>query len=132
MLNPSTADAEQDDPTIRRCIGFARTWGYGALSVINLFAYRATHPSDLFSASDPVGPDNEHHLRHTVQHTERLIIAWGNRGVWGGQDQVFLRMLVALGRSPDCLGVTKQGQPRHPLYLRRSCRPQPFDSNPLS
>lgn len=130
MLNPSTADGERDDPTIRRCIGFAQTWGYGTLYVVNLFAYRATHPRDLFRAADPVGPDNDRHLRATVQHTDRLIVAWGNRGTWGGQHRAFLAMLAAVGRSPDCLGLTQQGQPRHPLYQRRTCRPQPFTPAP--
>ncbi|MEO1209584.1 MAG: DUF1643 domain-containing protein [Cyanobacteria bacterium J06638_20] len=127
MLNPSTANAERDDPTIRRCMGFARDWGYGSLDVVNLFAFRATHPQELFSADDPVGRDNDRYLRVTLQQADRLILAWGNRGTWRGHHHWVLQTLEEMGRSPECLGITKQGQPCHPLYQRRSCTPMPYE-----
>jgi len=126
MLNPSTANAERDDPTIRRCMGFAQTWGYGSLEVVNLFAFRATHPHDLFSATAPVGQENDRYLMTASQQSDRLILAWGNRGCWRGHHHRFLQKLEEMGRSPECLGITKQGQPCHPLYQRRSCVPIPY------
>src|SRR5581483_9586135 len=78
MLNPSTADAETDDPTIRRCLGFAKAWGYGTLVVTNLFAYRATDPAELAKAGDPVGPDNDTRLWSEAQLSDLVVCAWGN------------------------------------------------------
>lgn len=75
MLNPSTADASQEDPTIRRCLSFARSWGYGSLEVVNLFAWRATKPTDIFSAPSPVGEENDHHLALAFARAERIIAA---------------------------------------------------------
>ena len=76
MLNPSTADATQDDPTIRRCIRFSQSWGYGSLIVVNLFAHRATSPKDLFQAESPVGPNNDRYIRYTWALCGSLIAAW--------------------------------------------------------
>jgi hypothetical protein len=125
MLNPSIADAEQDDPTIRRCIGFAKRLGCGELIVLNLFAFRATKPKDLFKATDPVGPDNHTWITETVDSTKDLdpqingivICAWGAHGSYIGQDQTVLGWLELDGVTPYCLGKTKHGHPRHPLYL---------------
>ncbi|MEC9374624.1 MAG: DUF1643 domain-containing protein, partial [Planctomycetota bacterium] len=80
MLNPSTADAERDDPTIRRCIGFARGWGCATLDVVNLFAFRATRPADLRAAEDPVGPCNQRHVRAAIRRADMVIFAWGDHG----------------------------------------------------
>lgn len=114
MLNPSTADAETDDPTIRRCIGFARRWGYRQLLVGNLFAWRATNPRELRRVSDPVGPENDHHLVEMSVGADAVIAAWGAHGVYRNRSQHVLGLL----RNPESLGLTKQGHPRHPLYLR--------------
>lgn len=119
MLNPSTADAEVDDPTVRRCIAFARSWGMAALHVVNLYAFRATKPADMFAAADPVGPENDRYLTsHAMAACTGgmpLIAAWGANA---RPDRVahVLRLpgMVAL----QALGVTKDGAPRHPLYLR--------------
>lgn len=127
MLNPSTADATQDDPTIRRCIGFARDWGYGSLKVVNLFAFRATDPSILEGAADPIGPENDRHLVETCQQADLVVAAWGNYGRLLGRD----RQVVALLASHSeimCLGSTKCGNPRHPLYVRGDTQPMPFGS----
>src|SRR5438128_11131670 len=77
MLSPSTADAMHDDPTIRRCVGFARAWGCGGVDVVNLFALRATDPRALRKAADPIGPANERHLRRAVRAAGLVVLAWG-------------------------------------------------------
>src|SRR5947209_16246810 len=81
MLNPSTADDRKDDPTIRRCIGFARAWGFGALEVVNLFAYRATDWSKLLEVDDPVGPENDDYIVQAVERCPCVVAAWGTKGV---------------------------------------------------
>lgn len=114
MLNPSTADAEADDPTIRRCIGFAQRWGFQGLAVGNLFAWRATDPKDLRTVHDPVGIENDYHLTEMSMAAEATIAAWGVYGSYRGRDREVLPFLCDV----EHLGLTKQGRPRHPLYLR--------------
>lgn len=115
MLNPSTADETSDDPTIRRCIGFAKREGCGALKVVNLFAYRATSPKAMKAAADPVGPDNDVHIMDAFDTADGPIIcAWGAHGSYLGRD----RAVVGLIDAPlFCFGLTKGGSPKHPLYL---------------
>jgi hypothetical protein len=125
MLNPSTADAEVDDPTIRRCIGFAKALGCDGLHVVNLYAYRATKPGDMFAADDPVGPENDRVLTNAATFARRegrpLIAAWGANAKSDRVDRVLrLPGFEAL----TALGVTRHGAPRHPLYLRADARPQ--------
>lgn len=119
-LNPSTADETNDDPTIRRCIGFARAWGYGALCMANLFAFRATQPADMKRAADPVGAENDHVLRQLADQAGVVVAAWGAHGTYKGRDQS-VRLLV-----PDLhyLRLTKDGHPGHPLYLPADLKPQ--------
>jgi hypothetical protein len=122
MLNPSTADAERDDPTIRRCLAFAKAWGYSSLVVCNLFALRATDPRELLGAADPIGPDGDVSLA-AARNADLVIAAWG-AWVPFGRDQ---QALWLLRRTPlYCLGLTKQGYPRHPLYCRSDLQPIPF------
>ena len=125
MLNPSTADARRDDPTIRRCIGFARSWGFGSVEVVNLFAYRTPDPEVLRRAPDPVGPENDRYLRRAARRAQRLIVAWGNRGGLLGRDEAVMRLLRKDG-TVHCLGRTQAGHPRHPLYLRKDAKPRRF------
>ncbi|SON54256.1 hypothetical protein HDIA_0715 [Hartmannibacter diazotrophicus] len=115
MLNPSTADGTQDDPTIRRCIGFAKREHCGALEVVNLFAFRATSPADLKRAEYPLGQENNVYIARALSKTGPLIAAWGAHGVFLGRDRAVLNMAGGL---LQCLGKTKQGHPRHPLYVR--------------
>jgi hypothetical protein len=127
MLNPSTADAEMDDPTIRRCLGFARSWGAGALHVVNLYALRSTDPAALWVVPDPVGPDNDRHLAQhahlAVRDGAPIVAAWGANA---RQDRVAaVRALPGMDRL-QCLGVTKDGAPRHPLYLPAIAEPRPW------
>lgn len=119
MLNPSTADAEMDDPTIRRCIGFARRERYHGICVVNLYAFRATSPEDCFKAVDPHGPENDAHLKEAATMARAfstpIICAWG---VHGGGSNRGLALLQQAYRGPlHCLGRTKAGHPRHPLYV---------------
>lgn len=126
MLNPSTADAELDDPTIRRCVGFAKAWGYGSLSVANLFAYRATDPKDLFKAGDAIhGPRNQDAIHEAATRAAIIICAWGAHGSWGAQDEIVQGWLHS--RELYALDFTKHGNPRHPLYLSADLKPVRLD-----
>lgn len=121
MQNPSTADATTDDPTIRKCIGYAKREGYGGISVRNVFALRATDERKLLEHPDPFGPDNEAHLlaARSVSLLTRLVVAWGER--LGGKRLArhYNHAAVCLAPlSPYCLGVNKSGEPKHPLYLK--------------
>jgi hypothetical protein len=125
MLNPSTADATTNDPTIRRCIGFARSWGFGALDVVNLFAYRATYPLELRNAADPVGPENDQYILDASKRADVVLLAWGNHGTLLDRDREVLRLLSGR-RDLLCLNVTNAGQPRHPLYAHSAIILVPF------
>lgn len=124
MLNPNLADATLDDPTIRRCLGFARSWGYGALEVVNLFAYRTAHPKELRQVADPIGADNDRTLQTLHQRVDQIILAWGNWGALHQRHQTAIALLNC--QTPYCLGFTKMGQPRHPLYLKATLQPIEF------
>lgn len=122
-LNPSTADAKRDDPTIRRCIRFARDWGAGGLVVVNLFAYRATYPVDLKAAPDPIGPRNDYWIRRMAARSQVVVAAWGNHGALmdrAAKVQTMLRGKLC------CLRRTAAGQPAHPLYLPAHLTPKPW------
>ena len=121
-LNPSIADAQNDDPTSRRCIGYARSWGYGGVCIGNLFAYRATDPSELCAVPDPIGTENDKWLEQCAQAAGIIVAAWGNRGQYMNRGQ---QVMLRLG-SLYCLGVTKHGHPKHPLYLRKDLKAIPW------
>lgn len=119
LLNPSTADETKDDPTIKRCIAFAKRWGYGAVKVLNLFALRSTYPEKLYHDEDPVGPDNFSVIREECKGKEVwIIVGWGNHGTLHDRGRYLIEALVGWGYTPYCFGLTKIGQPRHPLYVR--------------
>jgi hypothetical protein len=125
-LNPSTADAQTDDPTVRRMGQFARDWGFGRMTVCNLFAFRATDPRVLKRARDPVGPANIRVLRAQARRAALIVACWGNHGQWQKQAALALPLFIE-GRQPLlCFGVTRLGEPKHPLYLRRSLAPVPL------
>ena len=125
MLNPSTADAERDDPTLRRCIGYVRRWGFGSLAAVNLFAYRTPDPRQLRQAEDPVGPENRRYLLALRNEGYPLTLAaWGNWGSLHGQDREVLKLLS--GTPLHCIGRTKIGQPLHPLHQRGDLVPLPL------
>ena len=124
-LNPSTADETMDDPTIRRCISFARNWGYARLHMANLFAFRATKPSDMKNAIDPVGPENDRHLLALAEDSVLTVAAWGVHGTFGGRHNAVHRMLPRL----HYLRLTKDGHPGHPLYLPGNLKPVAWDQD---
>ena len=123
-LNPSTADAEQDDPTVLKIVRYARSWGHGGISIGNLFAFRATEPSNMKAAADPVGPDNNAHLKRLSEASTLTLVAWGAAGSFRGRD----REVLALLSRPHHLALTIKGAPKHPLYLPGSLKPQAFSS----
>lgn len=125
MLNPSTADAQNDDATIRRCISFARQWGYGALEVVNLFAFRATHPRSLQQASDPIGAECDRYLSVAIAQADTVIVAWGNWGRLHQRDRAVLPLLQSHS-TVECLGLNRSGQPKHPLYLAQTTPRIPY------
>jgi hypothetical protein len=118
-LNPSTADETNDDPTIRRCIGYAKEWGYGGLCMTNLFAFRATSPKDMKVVDDPVGPDNDHYLKFITESVDVILAAWGNHGAYRDRDEEVYKMIPKL----SYLKLTKAGFPAHPLYLPKGLKP---------
>ena len=122
-LNPSTADAEQNDPTIRRCIRFAEDWGAGALFVVNLFAYRSTLPAALRIVSDPIGPKNDEWLERAVNRADLVVAAWGNHGKLLDRGTAVSRRFRG---KLQCLTLTKGGMPGHPLYVRADTKLSPF------
>lgn len=125
MLNPSTACATTDDPTIRRCTRFAQSWGYGSVEGVNLFAYRAPYPKVLRLVPDPIGPDNDRSLLEAKQRAQIIIVAWGHHGTLGNRHQAVFPLLADKG-CLYCLGMTKAGHPRHPLYVRSDTTPVPY------
>lgn len=123
MLNGSTADAENDDPTLRRCIGYAKAWGYGSLEIVNLFGYWTPLPSELKKSYDPVGPENDIYITKSVKDAEKVLVAWGSHGKFKRQNKHVLDLLEELCIEPFCLGVSKDGNPKHPLYLKADLQP---------
>ncbi len=127
LLNPSTADGAKDDPTLRRCMGFAERWGYSRLVVVNLFPFRATYPAEMLRAIDPLGGDADMWILDAAVDADLVICAWGALGKHRSRgDQV--RALLSGIRScvPHHLGLCENGQPRHPLYLAGNVEPQPW------
>lgn len=124
-LNPSTATAELDDPTIRRCIGFARAWGAGLFIMANAYGYRSTDPRGLRATGDPIGHDNDHALARVARWADLTVAAWGAHAL-PGRVHVIRRLFNAYGRGMHCLGVTKNGSPRHPLYMPKTSKPRPW------
>ena len=126
-LNPSTADETVDDPTIRRLVGFAQRWGYGGIVMLNLFALRATDPKEMLAERDPVGPDNDVVILRETD-SRHVLCAWGTHGKHRARGFAVEMMLRDDGRSLFHLGMTKGGQPKHPLYLPSATRLQPWEA----
>ena len=123
MLNPSTADETVNDPTVERCQRRAKEMGAGGLQVANIFALRSTDPAALYTAADPVGPDNDAAILSAANECAQVICAWGVHGEHQGRGDAVLAMLGSAGITPHCLGTTKAGHPRHPLYVGYAVRP---------
>lgn len=127
MLNPSTADCFEEDATIRRCISFADSWGWHSIMVVNLFAFRATQPADLFKAEEPVGPRNDDYIERACETSEVIVCAWGfhkkaeARSLYVRQD-----LLWPFYQRRKCLGKTAAGFPRHPCRLAKNTALEDF------
>ena len=122
-LNPSTANAAMDDPTMRRLLGFAQRWGFGKFVMTNLFAWRSPHPRDLRSCSEPVGLKNNESIRRAAAEAQLVVVCWGEGGYLLDRWRAVARFLPKM---PSCFGTTRSGQPRHPLYLASSSNLEPF------
>jgi len=114
-LNPSIADEKIDDPTLTRCINFAKDWGYGGLIMVNLFAYMSTYPIDLKKVKLPIGNNNNKHILKNHQKSQLTVAAWGNDGHFLKRDKEVLKIIC----NPMCLNINKSGQPAHPLYQKK-------------
>ena len=125
-LNPSTADEYTNDPTIRRCIGFAKKWGYGGMHMLNIFAYRATDPKVLKQWPTPAGPENDRFLYEIAKSSDLVVCAWGSHGEYLDRGVEVAQYLTRSGIMLHCLKKTKGGHPGHPLYLRGDLEPFPY------
>jgi hypothetical protein len=134
LLNPSTADESRDDPTIRRCMGYAMNLGYGGIVILNLYALRSTLPGGLLLVDDPVGAENDEYLRMYALPTCQIVCGWGNWPVCrrsiaeqvGARVFAVRRLLRERGADTRALWVTSLGQPQHPLYLSSKLKPEQF------
>jgi len=126
MLNPSTATEEFLDPTVTRCMKAAQRWGFGACEVVNLFAYRATDPTQLRTVEDPVGLGNDGAIRSAAVSADLFVVAWGVHGAFRARETAVVQQLMKDGVELFSLGVTKSGAPRHPLYLPSTVTPHPW------
>ncbi len=122
LLNPSTASAEVDDPTLRRCLDYTYRWGFGSLWLFNVFALRSSSPQALRTCPDPVGPFNDDYLSWASTRCNLLLAGWGNHGRLYGRSDIVRSRFTRL----HCLRLTAQGQPAHPLYLPKNLQIQPW------
>lgn len=133
LLNPSTADGSTGDPTLHRVVGFSRSWGFGGVVVVNLFAWKSPSPTHLIAVPDPVGPANDRYVGDAVANAHTLVVAWGNGGALPNPSTSVPRceevsaLLEGSLQPRLALDYTGRGQPRHPLYLSRDTRPIPWD-----
>lgn len=127
-LNPSTADEQTLDPTLRRVARYSRDWGYDGFVMTNLFAYRATKPTEMMKQEDPVGPDNNAWLRDLAQTSPLVICAWGTHGIYRDRGQQVLDLMREAGchTKLHCLKLVASGEPGHPLYLPLAAHPIPY------
>ncbi|WP_209505092.1 MULTISPECIES: DUF1643 domain-containing protein [unclassified Ruegeria] len=124
MLNPSTATEVQNDPTVERCERRARALGFGAFQVTNIFAWRDTDPRKMRAAADPVGPENDAAILDGVQWADQVIAAWGTHGAHLERGPAVEALLRGTGQSLFHLGLTKDGHPKHPLYIAYTQQPE--------
>lgn len=124
-LNPSTADEQRLDPTLRRIRAFSAAWGYSCFTMTNLFGFRATDPNDMKRASDPVGPENDATLQRVARESDLIIAAWGVHGAWLDRANRVMGGILA-GHELHCLDLTRDQHPRHPLYCPGGTVPQRY------
>ncbi|NEY89978.1 DUF1643 domain-containing protein [Tabrizicola oligotrophica] len=123
MLNPSTASEQANDPTVERCERRARAMGFGGFRVVNLFAFRATDPRALGRVADPVGPGNDAAVAEAADWADAVVCGWGGHGAMGGRDLAVTALLRRSGKPLSHLGLTRGGQPKHPLYIGYAVQP---------
>ena len=126
LLNPSTADAKKDDRTITRCVGFAQNWGYSRMVVVNLYAYRATDPTELSTCPEPVGEDNDNYILKNVKEAALFIAGWGRKRKGLVRDDFVLDILRSSSIVVHALGVNADGTPKHPSRLNDEIVPRPY------
>ena len=128
MLNPSTADENVFDPTVRRCFGYALTWGFSSMEVVNIFALRSTDPKALYAEPDPIGPRNDREILAAAKRAELVVAAWGTHGKHLDRGNTVANLLHTTNNTPPlvALKVTAAGHPGHPLYLPASIEPKPY------
>lgn len=119
-LNPSTADELNDDSTITKCINYAKSWSYGGFYMLNLFAYRAKNPSDMFDAKEPIGSENDNFIKEYIKKSDKIVCAWGDNGDFKQRGESVLELVP----NAYYLKLNKSGQPAHPLYLKSDFIPQ--------
>jgi len=122
MLKPSTADEHVLDPTVRKCVKWAQRWGFGALDVSNIFAWRSTDPKALYKLEDPIGPENDRWIAETAALVAMTVVAWGKHGALKSRGEAVARMLER--HRPYCLDVNGDGSPEHPLYIAAATKPK--------
>lgn len=119
-LNPSIATEKDLDPTIRRCIGFAKSWGAGGIVMLNAFAIIDPKPAVMKAAgAEAIGPENDFWIRKHARLSSEVVVCWGTDGTYREREAALLQLLKRIGVTVKCLGKTKDGFPRHPLYLRK-------------
>lgn len=132
MLNPSTADEILNDPTVERCERRARRMAFGGVIVTNAFALRSTNPKGLRTVADPVGPENDDHIRDQAAAADLVVCGWGNHcdAVAPGRGARILEAIKAGGRVPHALKRNADGSPQHPLYIGYAVQPTPIPGAP--
>ena len=128
MLNPSTADATNNDPTILRVMSLADAAGYGGIIVTNLYAYRATNPTNLKAASAPIGSANDGYIKAALNKSADVVCAWGAHPMAARRAPAVLSLIRQAGKTPKVWRLTKDGLPSHPLYLPKAVRPFVWDA----
>lgn len=134
MFNPSTANDRKDDPTMRRVIGFAQKLGVRTVEVVNLFAYRTPYPLELVRVRNPVGPLTDVFIRHAVGRATRTIVAWGappSQAIFRNAVDRRIDEVLPMLNNPECLGMTAQGYPRHPVRLAKSAKLTPYNGDEM-
>ena len=121
-LNPSVANEVQNDNTVRRVIRYAKDWGFGGLTVLNLFGLVSTDPKGLKSIENPAGAENDYYIRNTMKKHSTIFCGWGNHGKDRNRDSEVIKIITEAGRVPKCLAVNKTGTPKHPLYLKKDLK----------
>ena len=122
-LNPSTADEINNDPTVTRCINYSKSWGYGGMYMMNIFAFRTTYPIELKKTNDPVGKNNDYWIQKIYNNAHKCVGVWGNDGEFKNRFEVIFKLIPKL----YCLKINNSGQPAHPLYLRSDLKPFIFN-----